>query len=315
MTEPITWFIDTDAGVDDAVALLVCLQEDDFDCKAITTVAGNTTLKNVSENVGRVLDLLHKDIPIYAGADRPFFQKIVRADDIMAADGLGGVSAALAPVQHLPEAGHAAVELPRLIRRAAKGSKIGVITLGPLTNLALALRLYPEIVAQVSRLVVMGGAVYGQGNSSPVAEFNFFCDPEAAAVVFRAGFEEVWLLPWEVSVQQPQPWAHYERLCEFDTPYGRFFRMITRSTELFLRDRGFHGLPLPDLLAAAIAMRPELIKEYRTAHVEIQYAKGPAYGLSAVDWHHLTGKTPNTHVVTGVDADAIYELLAQTLKP
>ncbi|HSV86525.1 MAG TPA: nucleoside hydrolase [Levilinea sp.] len=313
MTESTAWFIDTDAGVDDAVALLVCLQQDGFDCKAITTVAGNTSLENVNANVGRVLDLLKKDIPFYSGAGRPLFQNVVRAEDIMAADGLGGASASLPPVRHFPESEHAALRLPALIHQASKGSKIGLITLGPLTNLALAVRLFPEMAAQVDRLVVMGGAVYGQGNASPVAEFNFFCDAEAAAVVFNAGFKEIWLLPWEVSVQQPLSWAQFDRLCALDSDFGRFFQMTMQSSVQFLHKIGFSGLPLPDLLAAVIAMQPALARELRAVHVEIEYSQGPGYGLCAVDWHHLTGRAPNARVVTAVDADEIYALLEQKL--
>jgi purine nucleosidase len=313
MTESTAWLIDTDAGVDDAVALLVCLLDNNFDCLAITTVAGNTSLENVNANVGRVLDLLQKDVPFYAGAGRPILQKMVRAEDIMAADGLGGVSALLPPVQHFPEKEHAAIRLPALVRQATNGHKIGLITLGPLTNLALAVRMLPEIADRIDRLVVMGGAVYGHGNTSPVAEFNFFCDPEAAAVVFNAGFRELWLLPWEVSVQQPLSWAQYDRLCTLDSANSRFFQRIMQSSVTFLRKLGFVGLPLPDLLAAAIAMRPALASQYHDAHVEIQYSQGPGYGLCAVDWHNLTGKAPNARVVTAVDADAIYAMLEQSL--
>lgn len=313
MTDSTTWFIDTDAGVDDAVALMVALRQEGFDCRAITTVAGNTELEHVNQNVGHVLDLLDKDIPFYSGASRPFFQHIVRAADIMAEDGLGGASAALPPVRRLPGEGHAALRLPQLVSEAAKSSKIGIITLGPLTNLAMALRLYPGMVEQVDRLFVMGGAVHGRGNSSPVAEFNVFCDPEAAAIVFNAGFKELWLLPWEVSVQQPLSWPQYERMCEIENSYGRFFRSINKATEIFLRERRFTGLPLPDLLTAAIALDPALAVEVCEAHVEIQYARGPGCGLSAVDWHHLTGKAPNARVVTAVNADAIYTLLEQKL--
>jgi purine nucleosidase len=314
MTQSTAWIIDTDAGVDDAVALLVALQQDDFDCRAITTVAGNTDLANVNGNVGRVLDLLQRDVPFFAGAAGPFFQKIVRADDIMAADGLGGASELLPPVGHFPSPGHAAYQLSRLVNQAKNGSKISLITLGPLTNLALAVRLTPAVVDKVDRLFIMGGAVYGHGNSSPVAEFNFYCDPEAAAVVFNAGFRETWLLPWEVSVHQPLPWAHYERLCEFDNPTSRFFRMITQSTETFLRERDFPGLPLPDLLTAAIAIDPGLASQVQDCYVDIQFTKGTGYGLSSVDWHQLTGKAPNARVVTAVQADAIYALLEDRLK-
>jgi purine nucleosidase len=313
MTETTAWFVDTDAGVDDAVALIVALQHDHLDWRAIFTVAGNTDVDKVNANVGHVLDLLRKDIPFYQGAARPFFQKIVRAEDIMGSDGLGNASGLLPPVEHLPAAGHAAYQLPALIHQASKSGKVVLIALGPLTNLALALRLSPEMVQQVDQLFVMGGAVYGQGNSTPVAEFNFYCDPEAAAVVFNAGFKEIWLLPWEVSVQQPMLWEQYNRLCSFDTPQSKFFHMIMQPTETFLRERDFHGLPLPDLLTIAIAMDPTLATTVRDAFVEIQYSKGPGYGLSAVDWNHQTGYTPNARVVTAVNADAIYGQLEQKL--
>jgi purine nucleosidase len=315
MTAKTTYFIDTDAGVDDAIALLEVLQGVDFHCGAITTVAGNTDVHHVNRNVGCVLDLLQMDIPIYQGADRPMFQETVRADDIMGDDGLGGASSQLPDPHRQPADGHAVLHLPALIAQAAQSGSVNLITLGPLTNIALMIRLHPEMVQQVDRLVIMGGAIYGKGNSSPVAEFNFFCDPEAAAVVLSAGFNEVWLLPWEVSVQQPMLWDQYERIRGYSSPGGEFFRKITGATEAFLRALNFSGVPLPDLLAAAIAVDPALATGVHEAYVEVQYTKGTGYGLSAVDWHHLTRKVPNARVVTAVDADAIYARLEQKLLP
>jgi purine nucleosidase len=204
--------------------------------------------------------------------------------------------------------------LPGLIRAAAQRGAVTFVALGPLTNLALAIRLDPQLPELITRLVVMGGAVHGQGNSTPVAEFNFFADPESAAIVFGAGFAETWLLPWETSLRYTLPWDEYGRFCQLGTPHADLFRSITA----FLAERGrqqvgLPGLPLPDLLAMAVAIHPAAATRVEQVYLQVDARPGPGYGQAIVDWFGLMGKRANVRIVEEVDHDFVFSFLKTAL--
>ncbi len=176
--------IDTDAGVDDAIAIMMALTHPRSEVIALTTVNGNVGVDKVNRNVAHILELFGSDQPFFAGCSRPLVAEAMDSSEVHGSDGLGGVT------DKLPESGRKPGEIPaslaliELVREHA--GEITLLCLGPLTNLALAVRLNPGIVERISKLVLMGGAVSGQGNASPAAEFNILADPEAAAIVFAA---------------------------------------------------------------------------------------------------------------------------------
>ena len=178
------FLIDNDAGSDDAVAVLMALRHSDVDVRAITVVAGNVPLEQGVQNSLYFAELCDADVPVYAGADRPLLREYVSADWFHGADGLGDWGERYKPRRTQAAAQHAVDAIIETLR-ATPG--IEVVTLGPLTNLALALRKAPDIAAQVSRCVIMGGAACTNGNVTPAAEYNIWCDPEAARIVFRSG--------------------------------------------------------------------------------------------------------------------------------
>lgn len=308
------WIVDSDAGVDDAVALLSALRRTEIEWVGITSVSGNAPEELVARNLCYLLDWTGKDIPVYRGATKPLFREPLRSLDFMGADGLGGASASLPPLRHAPQPGNAPMLLPRLIKEASAKGEVVLVAIGPLTNLALAVRLAPETAHSVYRLVIMGGSVHAQGNTSPVAEFNIFSDPEAAAIVFNAGFRSTWLIPWETCVKHFLPWAEYDRLCAEQTENARFFERLTGTTEEFLRRRiGLPGIVLPDLMAMAIALDPSIAVDAPEVHLAIDISKGIGYGLTAVDWNHTVGKQPNTRVVETLDAQRAYSFLSEAI--
>jgi purine nucleosidase/non-specific riboncleoside hydrolase len=181
--------LDTDGGVDDAQALIL-LAGNGVVPHAITTVFGNVGLDAATRNILDILATLGLEVPVYKGTGLPLIQPIIDATYVHGEDGLGG---APRPVSAgLPENLHAVDFLRSAFRQAAAdGEKIDLLMIGPLTNLALALRLDPDIVAGIGRLVIMGGTLHGRGNVTPAAEFNVFADPEAAAIVFGTKLDKI----------------------------------------------------------------------------------------------------------------------------
>lgn len=300
------FIVDTDCGVDDAIALLMALSSPDVELVAITTVAGNTAVENVTRNVCLTLDAAESDVPVYRGCPRPLIGELPGIGGLMGSDGLGDASSDLPSTRRKPETEHAALALIRLSHQLPQ--PLTLVTLGPLTNLALAIRLDPGIVQRIQRLVMMGGAMYAQGNASPTAEFNFFADPEAAKIVLEAGFADLWVIPWETSVAQPLPWSEYDALTALLTPQAAFFRAITARLRGTL-ENVFHlpGMPLPDPLAIAVALNEQVACESAFLPAMVETAGGLGRGLMALEW--FPQHSPNIHLVKRVDFAAVLSML------
>jgi purine nucleosidase len=305
--------IDTDAGVDDAIAIMMALKHPNTQVVGITTVNGNVNVDQVTDNVCLILDQVNGEVPVYKGCHRPLFAAQSSAESIHGSDGLGDVSVKYLPTQRKPEMEHAALALIRFAREHA--GNFTLLTLGPLTNLALAIRIDPNIVDNIPRLVVMGGAVEGRGNATPSAEFNIFADPEAAAIVFEAGFSEIWLLSWETTLKYPLFWEQYERLVSHAAPIGEFFRDISAFTAQALREGfGAPGFLLPDPLAAAVALAPEIVFEAPYLPVSVVTNGKQARGMTSVDWVNQTGEPANVHVVTALNDASVFDMLGSALR-
>ncbi len=300
------WIIDTDAGVDDAIGIgMLFAPERRFDqhVLAITTVSGNVHVSQVNVNVGAVLDALEADVPIYAGCDRPMIEPRVHAEEFHGADGLGG--AGLAKTTRLPAGEHAAVAIIRLARQHA--GELGLIALGPLTNIALACNLDPALPDRVAKLVIMGCAWQARGNQTSAAEFNIAADPESAHVVFER-FPNVIVLPWEVSLEQMMPFEVFERIRAGASSRARFFAAMTRVAYDW-RDRfGFAGVPLPDPLAVAVALDEGVIARELRARMKIDIGHSIGRALSSLDYRH---PQPNARVVVAVNADRAWQMIEQ----
>ncbi len=309
------WIVDTDAGVDDAVALMCVLHRTDIEWAGLTSVSGNAPEELVSKNLCHILDWMGVDVPVFRGAAKPLFRQPIRSLDFMGADGLGGITPTLPALCHQPQPGMAPAILPGLVKAARAKGEVVLAAIGPLTNLALAVRLAPEMVSCVDRLVIMGGAVHAGGNTSPVAEFNVYSDPEAASIVFGAGFKETWLVPWETAIHHFLPWAEYDTLCALPGRNAGLFKQLTATTEEFLRRKlQFPGMVLPDFLAIAIALDPDIALAAPQVFVAVDINKGIAHGLTAVDWNHTTGKQPNMRVVERLDVQRAYSFLTEALQ-
>src|SRR5690606_31582098 len=222
MDERIPLLIDTDPGVDDALALLMAFADPRHEVVGLTIAAGNVGLQHTVANALKLCEVLGRDdVPVFAGCDRPLLHPAPDAANVHGRDGFGDVG--LAPATRGAEPRHAAEAIIELSHRY--DGRLLLVALGPLTNVALALRLDPTLPSRVARLVVMGGAVTGRGNITPSAEFNVFFDPEAAHIVFEA-FERFDLCDWEATIAHGFLHADVERWLAAPGPVAAFYEAV-----------------------------------------------------------------------------------------
>jgi pyrimidine-specific ribonucleoside hydrolase len=310
MGNPVTipMIIDTDPGLDDALAILLALGSPEVDLIGVTTVAGNTSLANTTANALRILELADRgDIPVAAGAARGLIRAAPRtAEHVHGADGLGGLP--LPPPKTRPVDAHAVDFLGERLRQSAE--PITIAAIGPLTNIALLLAVHPAAAARIGRLVIMGGAARG-GNSTPTSEFNVWSDPEAAYRVFAAGLP-LTMVGLDVTDRSVVTAKDVDTLRD-GGPIARFVVGAIDYYSRFHQDR--YGATVTyqhDALAVAEAVAPGIV---HTSHLyaEVEYGPGPTRGTTVVDVHGVTGHAPNTHVALDFDHPRFVDLLVSRL--
>jgi len=304
--------IDTDAGVDDAQALMMALCDPRAEVVAITTLTGNVHLDHVTRNVLTVLDLMGAEVPVYRGAEQPLLPGFWEPEErVHGADGLGGYTPRASSDGRL-EPEQAALALVRLADEMP--GELTLVALGPLTNVALACCLDPTFPRKIRVFTFMGGTISAFGNTKNVsAEFNLYCDPEAAHIVLSA-FPEATMLSWETTVKHPFTWEQYEALAALPGERARFFRETTRlSVDLIRNQYRFPGFLLPDPLAMAITLDPALAVEVEQRYVAVELAGTRTRGQTVIDHLGLLGRPPNVRIVTTVDTGGVYALYERML--
>lgn len=301
--------IDTDPGQDDALAILLALgARDRLEVAGITVVCGNVGVGQTCVNARRVCQLAGRaDVPVHAGAAQPILRKLHTAEFICGPDGLAGMDLP-APRQDAAP-GHAVPFLIDTIRASA--TPLTICALGPLTNLALALLQAPDIKARIDRIVIMGGA-RDLGNMTAAAEFNFFVDPHAAAIVLDAGVP-ITLFPLNATYQAV---ATPARLAGFDSggPMGAaILSMLRRERPGGAALGGDQGHPMHDPCVIAWLLWPDLFQG-RDCRVDVEMAEGPTVGRSTIDWWGRGGQPPNAHVIGMIDADAMFDRMARCVR-
>jgi purine nucleosidase len=298
--------IDTDTASDDAVALVLALTEPSIVVEAITVVAGNVPLERGLQNALYTRELCGSKTPVHAGAAEPVHdQGPVTAENVHGQDGMGDVGLPLTGRE--PDEGHAVDVLVELAHRYP--GELTLVTLGPLTNVALALRKDPSIARLYQRVVVMGGTGDHSGNITPAAEFNIYVDPEAAAEVFASAMP-LEMVGWDVSrddaVLHP---ADLEAL-RGTGRLGAFCVDIQAQLLRFCRDvTHIDGVDLPDPVTVAYAIDPTIATRTRRAFVAVETAGTHTRGMTVVDELGLTGKEPNALVVDAVDHERFVGML------
>jgi purine nucleosidase len=304
------FLIDTDTASDDAVALIMALKAPGVQVAAITVVAGNVDVDQACRNALYTAELCESNVPVFRGAEAPLARPLEDASWFHGLDGMGDHGYPLP--QRSIESLHAA---DAIIQTAETHPGLTVVTLGPLTNLALALRRKPDLTNLIGRCVVMGGAPCCEGNVTPAAEFNIWCDPEAAHLVVRGGLP-IELVGWQLcrgkAALDPDDINHIK---SFGTRLGHFaIECNSVAQAAYLEQTGEHGISLPDPVAMAIALNPKVCTDSSTHHIDVEITGLLTRGMTVVDrlgvaadsrnsmiWNDLIRNPPNAKVCWSLD--------------
>lgn len=303
--------VDTDPGLDDAVAILLALAAPDkLEVLGIIAVAGNLPLAQTERNARRVCELAgRRDVPVFAGCARPLLRPLATAERIHAETDRERL---LLPEPTMPlQAQHGVDFLIETLRSAEPGA-ITLCALGPLTNIAMALVKAPDVAAKIRELVVMGGACFELGNVTPAAEFNIHLDPHAAAIVIDSGVP-ITMIPLDVTLQVLSTPPRVAALRALGNRCGVAVAALLTSFEENRRMHfGARARALHDPSVIAYLLHPTLYQG-REVNVAIETESLLTMGMTVVDWWAVTGRKANARFMTAVDAAGFYELLTEKL--
>jgi len=297
--------MDTDPGIDDAMAILFALRSAEIQLEALTTVFGNVGVEQTTRNALRILEVAGRDdIPVVPGAGKPLLRDYRgKGYRIHGRDGLGEIN--LTPPRAQPQPGRAAEYLISRIMDAP--SEITLMAIGPLTNLALAVSLEPRLAQNVREVVIMGGAVAGPGNATPVAEANIYNDPEAARIVFHAGWP-LTMVGLDVTRKTVMSPAYLARLKEAATPITDFISTITLFYLRYYREQlHMEGFYVHDSSAMAYVLDPTLFQSQKV-YVDVETGNGRSSGQTMADWRGQWEQPANVNVCLKVDSPRFLDL-------
>ena len=300
--------LDCDPGHDDAIALMMAAKHPSLELLGVTIVAGNQTLEKTLVNGLNVCQKLGLSVPVYAGMKRPIMRQQIVAADIHGESGLDGP--VFDPLTKKPEPEHAVSYLIRTLM-ASEGD-ITLVAVGPLSNVAVAMRMEPGIVSKIREIVLMGGA-YGTGNVTPSAEFNIYADPEAARVVFTSGVPIV-MMGLDLTNQTVCTADVIERMRNTGNRAGALFADIMSFTlKTQAEVYGLAGGPVHDATCIGYLIDPDCITT-KDMYVEIDVNEGPCYGRTVCDELGITGKTPNAKVGTKIDTPRFWDRVEECIR-
>ncbi len=304
------FWIDTDTASDDAVAILMALRWPDVQVEGISVVHGNVALAQGSMNARYTVELCRASAPVYDGADRPFVREVADATFFHGPDGMGGLNYPPPRVAAQPE--HAVDALIRAVRDSP--GEITLVTLGPLTNIALAIRKAPDVVEKIPQTYVMGGVAATTGNVTPAAEYNIWVDPEAAHVVFHSGLPLLMVGAEHSRGDANLSEDDVQHIRSLNTPLGHF----SIDINLFALDANRKhfaqaGIGLPDPVTMAIALNPEVCTRRCNHYVDVEVVSEVTRGMTVVDEFGILGREPNIEVCWEIDVAKWKETLLLTL--
>ena len=308
MKHPI--IIDTDPGQDDAVAILLALASPELEVLGITAVAGNVPLALTHVNARKVCELAGKpDVKVFAGAVRPMLHNLVTAEHVHGKTGLDGP---VLPEPKMPLQKQHGVDFIIETLMTQPAGTVTLCTLGPLTNIGLALVKEPKIASRIRRIVAMGGGYFEGGNITPVAEFNIYVDPHAARLVFGADIP-ITLVPLDCTHKALSTKARVEKFRVMKNQTGPAVAEMLDFYERFdVEKYGTDGGPLHDPCVIAWVLRPELFTS-RDVNVVVECESPLTMGMTVMDWWGVTNRKANATVCGGIDSDGFFELLAERL--
>jgi purine nucleosidase len=296
--------IDTDAGHDDALALMLLIKSQQFDIQAVTTVAGNSDIKNVTRNAKAVLDLMEVTLPLYSGYENPLKRELIKAV-VHGDSGLDGLDMSATQFTLTGDAPEKIIELVK-----ANPGEISILTLGPLSNIARALQQDPSIADDIKELVIMGGAIDVPGNKNRVAEFNMFVDPEAADITFKTGIKKV-VVPLD-------PCNHIILgLDTFEALQGSsLHKPLSSLMQHFIAgitsDEGVEGALVYDALAAYYLVNPDAFT-LKAMDIVVETKGEHTFGMTVAEKRHYKAPQYNAEVATHIDQEAFTKDLLAAL--
>jgi purine nucleosidase len=309
---PRCFLVDTDTASDDAVALIMALRAPDVSVIAVTTVAGNVDVERATRNALYTVEICDAEVPVYRGAAKPLLRSHQNATWFHGLDGLGDHG--YAPPQRTAQGRHA---VDAMIEATESNPGLVLVTLGPLTNVALALARKPEIAKKVSRCVVMGGAPCCEGNVTPAAEYNIWVDPEAARIVLGSGLP-IELIGWHLCRYEATlgP-SDIEFVLSFGTERARFaMECNSHARQAYFEQTREDGIPLPDPVAMSIALDPTIATCWGEHYVDVETTSELTRGMTVVDrlnvaanarnrtvWSDLLAKGPNAKVCWTIETN------------
>jgi purine nucleosidase len=302
--------IDTDPGIDDSLAILLALASPEVKLEALTVVSGNSTAQQGVINALGVLELARSvEIPVAQGATIPLIQPLLVATETHGEVGIGYARLPLPtrkPVQQ-----HAVDLIIDMV--LANPGEIGLVAIGPLTNIALAVRREPRIMDAVREVFIMGGAIRAGGNTTPLAEYNIYCDPHAAHIVFHSGLP-ITLVPLDVTYQAILTRKDVDRLLEIQSPISHFIADATRFYMEFHNEyQKIEGCVINDPLALALTFAPDLVD---TEHlfVDVDISGGVSMGKTFADFYRMNKTEPNMYTALGVRGRDFIELFLERME-
>lgn len=303
------WIIDTDPGIDDSAAIIASVELGIMDIAGITSVHGNVGLDKTTRNALRLMELMGTSIPVFRGTEQAIVEPPRRASEFHGKDGFGDTN--------LPEPNRGAEPLHAVdfIIDSAHSMKGGlkILTLGPLTNVAVALAKDRSIAGEIAGIVMMGGTSRARGNTTPLAEFNVYADPEAAQVVFTSGIP-VTMVPWETCMDTMLGPLVAAEIKKARSPVGQAFAKAADLVIARIEGRlGVKGLLLCDLVAACVAMDSSVATQVERVHVEVETGGRMSRGLTVISDREPEGQA-SVDLCLACDRDKVADMFLTALK-
>lgn len=299
--------IDTDPGVDDAIAFMVANKLPQLNILAITSVAGNVDLEHTTYNTLGLVEFLGMHVPVYRGAAGPMFCERVDASDVHGNDGMYGID--LAHSNKVVE-GVTAWDAIYQYAREWQG-ELEIIAIGPLTNLGMAFVKYPDLPKLIKRIVIMGGST-SQGNASPAAEFNIYADPESADIVFCAGVP-VHMCGLDVTMKALMTPAELDQVAALGSEQALFFREVVQGIVGFMQKLGINGINMHDPAAVLYAADDSIFKAY-PAGIRVETKGRITKGKTVTDLYSDAKWPKNAFAVMDLDRDAFVKKMFELMK-
>ncbi|TLV03547.1 nucleoside hydrolase [Dyadobacter luticola] len=310
MADKIPIIIDCDPGHDDALMLMLAFGSEMFDIKAITISAGNQTQDKTLTNALKILTLIGANVPVYRGEEKPLFRELIVADYAHGESGLDSPS--LPAPGFLPQPESAADGIAQIL--AASENKTTIVPTGPLTNIAVFLQRYPHLKDKIERISLMGGGIF-RGNMTPLAEFNIYVDPEAAAVVFRSGVP-ITMCGLDVTMKALVFQKDIELFRSLGNKSGKVAAELMDFFSIYYRENHPElegGAALHDPCAVTWLMNPGIFKT-KSCYVDVETTGELTTGVTVVDFYHVLQKDPNVIVAYDLDRDAWLDLIFNAVK-